>query len=90
MKARSLRVNVAVMAHATREIEKVRYTQCTNLYYATALRESYSHLQKTSQQLEKELGRRKEKEAELLAFSEKLSSSNAELQAEKTSLESQV
>ena len=42
------------------------------------------------QQQEKELARRKEKEAELLTFSEKLSSSNAELQAAKTSLESQV
>lgn len=54
-----------------------------------ALRESHSHIQKTNQHLEKELGKRKEKEAELLAFSEKLSQSNAQLLTEKDVLEGQ-
>ena len=39
--------------------------------------------------MERELGRRKEKEAELLAFSEKLSLSNAQLLTEKDVLEGQ-
>ena len=56
----------------------------------TALRESHVHLQKTNQHLEKELGKRKEKESELLTFSEKLSSSNAQLMTEKGVLEGQL
>lgn len=56
----------------------------------TALRESHVHLQKTNQHLEKELGKRKEKESELLTFSEKLSSSNAQLMTEKGVLEGKL
>ena len=54
------------------------------------MRESHAHLQKTAQHLEREVGRRKDKEAELLGFSEKLSSSNAQLTTEKESLEAQI
>ena len=54
------------------------------------LREVFTQLQKSHQQLEKELEKRKERESELLAFSAKLSSSNAELTAERTDWEAKV
>jgi len=47
----------------------------------SALREAFTSLQKTSQHLEREVNRRKEREEELLSFSEKLSSANAEMKA---------
>ena len=46
--------------------------------------------QKSNQHLEKELEKRKDREAELLAFSAKLSSSNAELTAERADWETKV
>ena len=52
--------------------------------------ENLAQLQKSHQRLEKELTRRKDRETELLAFSEKLSSANAGLQAERTERESRV
>ena len=55
-----------------------------------ALKESHTHLQKTAQHLEREVSRRKEKEAELLTFSDKMSSLNAELRTERDSLEQSV
>ena len=54
------------------------------------LREVFTQLQKSHQQLEKELEKRKERESELLAFSAKLSSSNAELTAERADWEAKV
>ena len=50
----------------------------------------FTQLQKSNQQMEKELEKRKEKEAELLDFSAKLSSSNAELTAEREDWEAKV
>lgn len=54
------------------------------------LREVFTQLQKSNQHLEKELEKRKERETELLAFSAKLSSSNAELTAERADWEAKV
>ena len=54
------------------------------------LREVFTQLQKSYQHLEKELEKGKERETELLAFSAKLSSSNAELKAERTDWEAKV
>lgn len=56
----------------------------------SSLRELYGQLQRSYQHLEKDLGKRKEREAELLTLTEKLSSANAELQAAKTSWETKV
>ena len=47
-------------------------------------------MQRSYQHLEKDLGRRKDREVELLALTEKLSSANAELQAARSSWESKV
>lgn len=55
-----------------------------------SLRETYSQLQRSYQHIEKDLGRRKEREAELLTLTEKLSSANAELQADRSSHEAKV
>ena len=54
------------------------------------LREVFTQLQKSHQHLDKELEKRKERESELLAFSAKLSSSNAELTAERSDWEDKV
>jgi len=54
------------------------------------LREVFTQLQKSHQHMEKELDKRKERETELLAFSAKLSSSNAELMAERQEWETKV
>lgn len=54
------------------------------------LREVFTQLQKSHQHMEKELEKRKERETELLAFSAKLSSSNAELMAERADWEAKV
>lgn len=56
----------------------------------TQLREVFTQFQKSHQHLEKELEKRKERESELLAFSAKLSSSNAELTAEREDREAKV
>ena len=55
-----------------------------------SLRDGFTQLQKSHQHLEREMGRRKEREKELLAFSEKLSSANAELLAERSNWETKV
>ena len=55
-----------------------------------SLKETYTQLQRSYQHQEKDLGKRKEREVELLALTEKLSSANAELQAARSSLESKV
>ena len=55
-----------------------------------SLRESYGQLQRSYQHMEKDMGRRKEREAELLTLTEKLSSTNAELQTARSSWESKV
>ena len=54
------------------------------------MRESYGQLQRSYQHLEKDLGRRKDRETELLTLTEKLSSANAELQAERSSWQTKV
>ena len=54
------------------------------------LYEVFTQLQKSHQHTEKELDKRKERETELLAFSAKLSSSNAELMAERQEWETKV
>ena len=54
------------------------------------VRDSYAQLQKRKEYLERELERRKDREEELLTFSERLSSANAELQTEKSSWEAKV
>eukprot|EP00731_Ephydatia_muelleri_P021322 Em0013g1049a len=51
---------------------------------------SLSQLQQSYEGLEREVAQSKEKERELLAFSEKLSSANAELLAEKSSTEAKL
>ena len=56
----------------------------------SSLRETYGQLQRSYQHLEKDMGRRKEREAELLTLTEKLSSANAELQAERSSWDTKV
>ena len=56
----------------------------------SSLRESYGQLQRSYQHQEKDLGRRKERETELLSLTERLSSANAELQAERTSWNTKV
>ena len=61
--------------------ERVKFTQ---------LREVFTQLQKSNQHLERELEKRKEREAELLTFSANLSSSNAELTAERSDWEAKV
>ena len=52
--------------------------------------EVLTQLQKSHQHTEKELDKRKERETELLAFSAKLSSSNAEFMAERQEWETMV
>ena len=47
-------------------------------------------MQKSNQHLEREIRRLKERESQLLAFSEKLSTANAELQAERSNWETKV
>ena len=47
-------------------------------------------MQKSHQHLEREVGRRKEREAELLSLTEKLSSANAEMKAERCDTEAKV
>ncbi len=54
------------------------------------LKDSFTQLQKSHQHLEREVARRKEREQELLSFSEKLSSVSAELQSERSSWENKV
>lgn len=54
------------------------------------LRETFTQLQKSHQHFEKEVAKRKERETELLALTEKLSSSNAELQVERSEWETKV
>lgn len=56
----------------------------------SALREAFTSMQKSCQHLEREVGRRGEREAQLLTFSEKLSSANAELKAERSDMEAKV
>ena len=63
---------------------------CSEKQKLSSLRETYGQLQRSYQHLEKDLGRRKEREAELLSLTEKLSSANAELQAERSSWETKV
>ena len=54
------------------------------------LRDVFTQLQKSHQHIEKEVEKMKERETELLAFSGKLSSSNAELMAERADWEAKV
>ena len=63
---------------------------CSEKQKLSSLRETYGQLQRSYQHLEKDLGRRKEREAELLTLTEKLSSANAELQAARSSWETKV
>ena len=56
----------------------------------STLRENYGQLQRSYQHLEKDLSKRKERESELLSLTEKLSSANAELQAERSSWDTKV
>lgn len=63
---------------------------CSEKQKLSSLRESYGQLQRSYQHLEKDMGRRKEREAELLSLTEKLSSANAELQAERSSWDTKV
>ena len=53
-------------------------------------REEISDLKLSCEDLQEDLGSSKEKEDQLLSFTEKLTSSNAELQSEKTILEQKV
>ena len=55
-----------------------------------AVNESLAQLQQSYEGLEREMAQSKEKERELLTFSEKLSSANAELLAEKSGTEAKV
>ena len=55
-----------------------------------SLRDGFTQVQKSNQHLEREIRRLKERESELLAFSEKLSTANAELQAERSNWETKV
>lgn len=64
--------------------------KCRERIKFSQLREVFTQLQKSNQHLEKELEKRKEREAELLTFSAKLSSSNAELTAERSGWEAKV
>ncbi len=47
-------------------------------------------MQKSCQHLEREVGRHKDRETELLAFTEKLSSANAELTAQRSITDAKV
>ena len=63
---------------------------CSERAKFAQLRETFTQLQKSHQHFEKEVAKRKEREAELLALTEKLSSSNAELQVERSEWEAKV
>ena len=63
---------------------------CSERAKFSQLRETFTQLQKSHQHQEKEVAKRKEREAELLALTEKLSSSNAELQVERSEWETKV
>jgi chromosome segregation ATPase len=78
-----LQDEISAMREMNNDIEKERQS-------CIALQESHNYLQKSHQHLEREVNRRKEKESELLTFSEKLSSANAELVATKQSLISKL
>ena len=63
---------------------------CSERAKFAQLRETFTQLQKSHQHLEKEVAKRKERETEMLALTEKLSSSNAELQVERSEWETKV
>ena len=63
---------------------------CSERAKFAQLRETFTQLQKSHQHLEKEVTKRKERETEMLALTEKLSSSNAELQVERSEWETKV
>ena len=67
-----------------------RLCSCSERAKFAQLRETFTQLQKSHQHLEKEVAKRKERETEMLALTEKLSSSNAELQVERSEWETKV
>jgi chromosome segregation ATPase len=95
--ADELRSEVKVLREAKSKLtsdltamEQVNHTMEGEKQKLSSLRETYGQLQRSYQHLEKDMGRRKEREAELLTLTEKLSSANAELQAERSSWETKV
>ena len=76
--------------YATSVIPVMCVCVCSEKQKLVTLRESYSQLQRSYQHMEKDMGKRKEREAELLRLTEKLSSTNAELQTARSTWETKV